>query len=262
MRAVPLRRIALGVFCGLVGLWLVAPTLIVIPMSFTDRRSFTFPPTGWSTQWYSTFFSSPVWRDALLTSLRIALIVMVIATVLGTAAAFALDRGRIPGRGLVNALLLAPMIVPVVIVAVGMFAVYLKWRIAGTTRGFVLAHTALAIPFVIVTVGASLRTFDRRLELAAANLGAGPWTTFLRVTLPLIMPGVLAGALFAFITSFDEVVVALFLQSPSLRTLPVQMYASVTRDIDPTMAAASTMIITFTTALVLLSLVVGGKERG
>jgi len=235
--------------CMMIGVWLLAPMLVVVPMSFTDRRSLSFPPEGWSLQWYRNFFSEPQWYEALLTSLEIAVLVTVVATFLGTAAAFALVRGHFPAKAAVNALLLAPLVVPVVIVAIAVFAAYLRWQLSGTVRGFVLAHTALAIPFVIITVTASLRTFDRRLELAAQNLGANPLTTFRRVTLPLILPGVLSGALFAFITSFDEVVVALFIQSPDVRTLPVQMFTSVTREVDPTIAAASTMILVLTTAL-------------
>lgn len=238
--------------CVMIGVWLLAPMLVVVPMSFTDRRSLSFPPEGWSLQWYRNFFSEPQWYEALLTSLEIAVLVTVVATFLGTAAAFALVRGRFPAKAAVNALLLAPLVVPVVIVAIAVFATYLRWRLSGTVRGFVLAHSALAIPFVIITVTASLRTFDRRLELAAQNLGANPLTTFRRVTLPLILPGVLSGALFAFITSFDEVVVALFIQSPDVRTLPVQMFTSVTREVDPTIAAASTMILVLTTALLTL----------
>ena len=245
-------RITLAVFCGLVGAWLLAPMLIVLPMGFTDRRSLSFPPTGWSLEWYRNFFSSDEWYGALLTSLEIAVLVTLLATLLGTASAFALVRGRFPGRAAINALLLAPLVVPVVIVAIAVFAAFLRWRLSGTVAGFVLAHTALAIPFVIITVTSSLRTFDVRLELAAANLGASPLRTFRQVTLPLILPGVLSGALFAFITSFDEVVVALFLQSSDVRTLPVQMFTSVTREVDPTIAAASTMILCLTTALLVL----------
>jgi putative spermidine/putrescine transport system permease protein len=242
----------LVVVAVLIGVWLLAPMLVVIPMSLTDRQSLSFPPSGWSLEWYERFFTEEQWHGALLSSLQIALLVTVLATVLGTAAAFALVRGRFPGKAAVNALLLAPLVVPVVIVAIAVFGVYLRWRLSGTVRGFVMAHTALALPFVIITVSASLRGFDRRLELAAANLGASPWATFRKVTLPLILPGVLSGALFAFITSFDEVVVALFLQSPDVRTLPVQMFTSVTREVDPTIAAASTMILVLTTALLVL----------
>ena len=245
----------------LIGAWLLAPMLVVIPMSLTDRRSLSFPPSGWSLQWYERFFTEEQWYGALLNSLQIAVLVTVLATVLGTAASFALIRGRFPGKPVVHALLLAPLVVPVVIVAIAVFAIYLRWRISGTVRGFVLAHTALAVPFVIITVTASLRGFDRRLEMAAASLGANAWTTFRKVTLPLILPGVMSGALFAFITSFDEVVVALFLQSPDIRTLPVQMFTSVTREVDPTIAAASTMILVLTTALLTLFAVARRQEE-
>ena len=253
-------RIALIAGCVLIGIWLTAPTLVVIPMSFTEVKSLAFPPQGFTTEWYSNFFTDPLWHDALITSLKVAVLVTMISVVLGTAAALGLVRGVFPGKSVINGILLTPIIVPVVVVGVGLFAVYLKWRLAGTIGGFVAAHTALALPFVVVTVGASVRTLDRRLELAAANLGAGPWTTFRTVTLPLIRPGVIAGALFAFITSFDEIVVSLFLQSPSVRTLPVQMYSSVTRDIDPTLAAAASMIIVFTTSLILLSMALRGRQ--
>lgn len=253
-------RWLLAAGCVVIAVWMVAPTLVAIPMSLTDKQSFTFPPSGWSTRWYGQFFTDPQWYESLLTSLKIAVLVAVVSTVLGTAAAFGLDRSRFAGKGLVNGLLLAPMIVPLVIVAVGVFAVYLRWQLAGTLTGFVLAHTTLAVPFVVVTVASSLRTFDRQLEGAAASLGAGPWPTFRHVTFPLILPGVLSGALFAFITSFDEVVVALFIQSPTLRTLPVQMFSSVTRNIDPTMAAASSMIMVVTTLLVLAAVFLGGRR--
>jgi putative spermidine/putrescine transport system permease protein len=255
----PNRLLVAG--CALIGAWLLAPMLVVVPMSFTDRRSLSFPPKGWSLEWYRNFFSEPQWYDALLASLEIAVLVTIVATILGTAAAFALVRGRFPGKALVNALLLAPLVVPVVIVAIAVFAVYLRWHLSGTILGFVLAHSALAIPFVIITVSSSLRTFDRRLELAAQNLGANAVSTFRSVTLPLILPGVLSGALFAFITSFDEVVVALFVQSPEVRTLPVQMFTSVTREVDPTIAAASTMILALTTGLLTLFALVRRQEE-
>ena len=177
---------------------------------------------------------------------------MLLATVLGTAASVALVRGRFPGKSFVNGLLLAPMIVPVIVVAVATFGTFLRWQLVGTFTGFLLAHTVLALPFVVVTVSSALRTFDDRLELAAASLGAGPLTRLRRVTLPLVLPGVLSGAVFAFVTSFDEVVVALYLQAPQMRTLPVRMYTSVTSEIDPTIAAASTLILVVTTLLILL----------
>ena len=176
----------------------------------------------------------------------------IVAVILGTLAAFGLVRGRFPGKGLVNALVLAPMIAPGIVVAVAVFGVFLGWRLAGTWIGFLLAHAMLAVPFVVVSVSTSLSSFDRTLERAAASLGASAVTTFRRVTLPLIIPGVASGALFAFVTSFDEVVIALYLKSPTLYTLPTKMYTSVTSEVDPTIAAASTVILVVTTTLILL----------
>jgi putative spermidine/putrescine transport system permease protein len=248
-----LWRAALMVFCVLVAVWLVAPSLIVIPLSFTDRPSFNFPPSGWSTTWYANFFSDPTWILALQASIRVGLLVTLVATVCGTAAAVALSRTRFVGDQGVRALLLSPMIVPVIVVSIGIYAIYLRLNLLGTTTGFVLAHSVLALPFVIIPVSASLQGFDRRLEDAAAICGANRWTTFRTVILPLVAPGVMSGALFAFATSFDEVVVSLFIQSPYLQTLPVRMYASVTRDTDPTIAAAATLILALTTVLTILA---------
>lgn len=242
-----LWRVLLGVFCALVALWLVAPSLVVIPISLTDKASFVFPPTGWSTQWYSKFFEDPAWIGALLASLRVGLLVVIVATVSGTAAAVALSRSRFRGQQAIRGLLLAPMIAPVIVVAIGVYALFLRANLLGTTFGFVVAHSVLALPFVLIPVTASLQGFDRRLESAAAICGANKWRTFRQVTLPLVAPGVASGALFAFVTSFDEVVLALFIQSPYLQTLPVKMYSSVTRDTDPTIAAAATIILAFTT---------------
>jgi len=241
------------VFCVLVAVWLVAPSLIVIPLSFTDRPSFNFPPSGWSTTWYANFFSDPSWISALEASIRVGLLVTLVATVCGTAAAVALSRTRFVGDQGVRALLLSPMIVPVIVVSIGTYAIYLRLNLLGTTTGFVLAHSVLALPFVIIPVSASLQGFDRRLEDAAAICGANRWTTFRTVVLPLVAPGVMSGALFAFATSFDEVVVSLFIQSPYLQTLPVRMYSSVTRDTDPTIAAAATLILALTTVLTILA---------
>lgn len=247
-----MTRTLLRTVAALVGAWLVVPTLVVIPTSFTDRASFAFPPPGWSLRYYREFFTDPRWLGALLNSVQLALMVTVLATALGVAASFALVRSRFLGRGLVNGALIAPMMVPGIIVAIAVYAAFLNWHLVGTPQGYVLAHTILALPFVIVTVTSSLRTFDRRLEQAAANLGAGPLATFRLVTAPLLLPGIASGAVFAFVTSFDEVVVSLFIQSPELQTLPVHMFTSVTSEIDPTIAAASTLIVAFTTLLVVL----------
>jgi putative spermidine/putrescine transport system permease protein len=249
-------RLLLRAFCLLVGLLLVVPTLVVIPLSFTDKQSFAFPPSGWSTRWYENFFDDPSWYGSALLSLQIGVLVTILATVLGTAAAIGLVMGRGRWRTPTRGFLIAPSILPAVIVAIGVFSVFLDWGLTQTTTGYVLAHTALAIPLVVIAVTASLSTFDRQLILAAHSLGAGSLAAFRQITLPLIAPGVLTGALFAFLVSFDEAVVSLFLSGPFARTLPIQIYQSVTAEIDPTIAAASTMLIVLTTiSLVAIGLI-------
>jgi putative spermidine/putrescine transport system permease protein len=237
----------------IVAVWMVAPPLVVIPMSLNGERSLSFPPDSWSLRWYQEFFENPAWISSLQASISIALQVMVVSLIIGTLAAFAIVRGTFRGRPLLETISLAPLVVPIVVLGIGTYAVFLDWQLVGTPLGFVAAHTVLAVPYVIITVSASLRVMDRQLERAAAALGAPPYRIFLRVTLPLIAPGVVAGGLFAFVTSFDEVVVSLFIADPELRTLPVEMYSSVTRDINPTIAAASTLILIVSTSLILLS---------
>lgn len=238
---------------GLVAVWMAAPPLIVVPMSLTDSRSLRFPPNGLSLRWYREFVTDPKWFSALQASLSLAVQVMILSVVIGTAAAYGLTRGRFRGKSLVEAFALAPLIVPIVVFGISTYSLFLKWDLVGAPIGFIVAHTVLAVPFVVITVSSSLRVLNRDLERAAAVLGANPWRVFRRVTLPAIAPGALAGGLFAFVTSFDEIVVSLFISSPQLRTLPVEMYASVTREIDPTIAAASTVIITLSTAVILFA---------
>ncbi|WP_167760894.1 ABC transporter permease [Geodermatophilus sp. DF01_2] len=230
----------------LTGLVLIAPVLVIIPMSFSDSSFLEFPPTDWSFRWYENFFSDPSWRASTLSSLKIAVLVTITAVILGTAAAFGLVRGRLRAKAAVAGLVIAPLIVPYVIVGLAVYAAALQVGLTQTTLGFVLVHTALGVPFVTVNVAASLASFDQRLEQAAMSLGASPLTTFLRVTLPIIAPGVAAGALFAFITSWDEVVVSLFLSGPELTTLPVQMWSGVRVAIDPTVTAVSSLLLLFT----------------
>lgn len=230
---------------------LILPTVVVIPMSFTDARTFQFPPQGWSLRWYREFFTSDAWTSAFTTSLRVALVVAVLATVLGIAGAIALSRWNLPGKEFVRQLVLAPLIIPSVVIAVALYYVFLDWHLTGSFLGFVFAHTVIALPFVVVSVTTSLNGYDRQLSLASASLGANAVTTFLRVTVPLIMPGIASGFVFAFVTSLDEVVISLFLQSPSFETLPVRMYEGVTSDIDPTVAVASTLMV-FATLIALL----------
>ncbi len=253
--------IGLRLWATFVGIVLFAPLAIVVPLSFTAKRSFKFPPEGLSLEWYGNFLRDEAWLRALGNSLWIGLVVAALCCVLGTLAALGLQRLPRRAAGIVQGLLLAPLIIPGIVSAVAIYSVFLKWRLSGNPLGFVLAHAVLAIPFVVVTVNASLAGYDRTLDRAAASLGAGRLRTFFRVTLPIIAPGVGAGALFAFITSFDEVVAAMFLQTPSIRTLPVEMFVSVTNEVDPTIAVVSTLILAVTSALVLVPALTRSQKK-
>jgi putative spermidine/putrescine transport system permease protein len=235
----------------LTAVYLVAPAFVVIPTSFNDSSFLEFPPEVFSTRWYQTYFDDPAWINATLNSLQIGVWVTLLSVVLGTAAALAMVRGRFPVKALVSGLVLAPVLVPYVIIGLAVYAVFLELGLTETILGFVLVHTALAVPFVVINVSSALVSFDERLELAAMSLGANRITTFLRITLPCIAPGVMAGALFAFITSFDEVVTSVFLAGPDVSTLPVEMWSGVRVQIDPTVAAVSTMLLLVTLALFL-----------
>jgi putative spermidine/putrescine transport system permease protein len=243
-----LGSIALWAVTILTLIFLIAPSLIVIPMSFSAGETLSFPPPGYSLRWYENFFTRPEWRLAARNSVIVAVLTTVVATVLGTGVSIALVRGRIPMRNLVTSIFLTPMIVPVIVTAVAVYGLYVRFRLVGTIQGLVLAHTVLALPFVMINVSAVLQGMDIRLEHAARSLGATPLRTFFLVTLPLIRPGILAGALFAFITSFDELVVALFISGDRAATLPVQIWSGLRFEINPTVAAVSTLLILLSTA--------------
>jgi putative spermidine/putrescine transport system permease protein len=223
--------------------FLIAPVLVVLPLSFTAGQMLVFPLPGWSTQWYAEFFTNPLWTDALRNSVVIGVLTTLLATALGTAAAVGLHGAKSRWTGAVIALLVTPLAVPVVIVAVATFYLFASLQIVGTFLGLVLAHTVLALPFVVVTVSATLQGYDPNLTRAAASLGATPWHAFRTVTLPIIAPGVISGALFAFVTSFDELVVAIFLSSPQLRTLPRQIFSGVSENISPAITAAAVVLL-------------------
>jgi putative spermidine/putrescine transport system permease protein len=238
-----LGRLTLGLFTVAVCVFLVAPSLVVVPMSFSSAELLVFPPPGYSLRWYANFFERPEWTLAGRNSFVVAALTTVLATGLGTMAALGLVRGRVPLRALVTAVFLTPMIVPAIVTAVAVYGLYATLRLTGTVAGMVLAHTVLALPFVIVNVSAVLQGMDWRIEQAARSLGASPLRAFWLVTLPLVRPGIVAGALFAFITSFDELVVALFISGIEAVTLPVQMWSGIRFEINPTVAAVSTMLI-------------------
>ncbi len=243
----------LALFSTLVLLFLMAPVLIVLILSFSSARFLSFPPPGLSLQWYAHFFSAAAWTGAAVTSLWIGLVVTVLSILLGTPAAIGLVRGDFPGKKAVNGLILSPIIVPGIIVAIGVYYAYARFQLVGNPLALVLAHTCLAAPFVVINVASALTGVDPRLEQAARNLGAGPLATFRQVTLPLIQPGIFAGAIFAFSTSFDELLVALFVSGSTAVTLPRRIWEQIRFDIEPTIAAASSLLIGLTFGLMLIA---------
>jgi putative spermidine/putrescine transport system permease protein len=234
---------------GLVFLYLVFPILVVIPVSFSSGTYLGFPPPGFSLRWYANFLGRSDWLGAAWLSLWIGGAVMVLSTALGAPAALALVRSRFRGRNLLVGFIISPLIAPVIIVAIGIYFFYARLGMVGNPVALVVAHTCLAVPFVVINVTATLQGFDERLEHAAMNLGATPWGAFRQVTFPLIRPGILAGALFAFISSFDELVVALFVSGSTAVTLPRKMWDSIRFEIDPTIAAVSTILVILATSV-------------
>jgi putative spermidine/putrescine transport system permease protein len=245
-------RAAYWLLCAAVFVFLVAPILVIVPLSFNAGAFFTYPLAGVSLQWYREFLTGVQWQRAVENSLIVAVGATAVATSLGTLAALGLHRVRLPFRQAIVAVLLSPMVVPVIITAVGMFYFYARIGIANTLGGLIVAHAALGIPFVFVTVGAVLSTLDDNLVRAAASLGAGPVRVFRAVVLPLILPGVVSGALFAFVTSWDDVVVAIFLAGPRQHTLPRQMWSGIREFISPTLLAVATLLIVLSISLMLV----------
>ncbi|WP_437608336.1 ABC transporter permease [Erwinia sp. V71] len=224
-------------------LFLIIPILVIVPLSFNAGSFLSYPINGFSLRWYESFFQSQAWLGALGNSLLIAPLATLLATVLGVLASMGLVRADFRGKNLMMAIIISPMVAPVVIVAVGMFFFFARLQLLNSYTALVLAHALLGVPFVVITVTAVLKSYDTRLSRAAASLGAPPLLVFRKITLPLIAPGVFSGALFAFAASFDEVVVTLFLASPAQRTLPIQMFAGIRENLDPTIAAAATLMI-------------------
>jgi putative spermidine/putrescine transport system permease protein len=237
------------VTCGAVLVFLVAPILVIVPLSFNAGAFFTYPLAGVSLRWYREFAGSEAWRRAIENSIVVGIGATLLATVLGTLAALGLHRARVPLRHGAVAVLLSPMAVPVVITGVGMFYLYARVGLASSLTGLVVAHAALGIPFVFITVSAALATLDDNLVRAAESLGAGPVRVLLRVVLPLILPGVASGGLFAFTASWDDAVIVLFLAGPRQHTLPRQMWSGIRDFISPTLLAVATVLIVLSIAL-------------
>lgn len=241
----------LRTFCVLMLLFLLLPVLVIIPLSFNQSSLLLYPIESYSLHWYDTLFHSDEWIRAAKNSFIVSPSATVIATILGTLAAAGLHRTKFRGKGLLMAVLISPMIVPLVVTGLGIYLFLSPFGLANSYTGLILAHAALGAPFVVTTVSATLQGFDMNLLRASYSLGANPFRTFFRITLPIISPGVIAGALFAFATSFDEIVVTLFLAGPTQTTLPRQMFTGLRENISPVIAAVATILIVFSTTLLL-----------
>ena len=242
---------ALRILCALVLLFLIVPVLVIVPLSFNSGSFLVYPLQGFSMRWYEALFSSADWMRSLKNSMLIAPAATFLAVVLGTLAAVGLTRAEFRGKALLMTILISPMVVPVVIIGVASYLFFAPLGMGNSYLSLILVHAVLGVPFVIITVSATLQGFNYNLVRAAASLGASPLTAFFRVTLPLIAPGVISGALFAFATSFEEVVVTLFLAGPEQITLPRQMFSGIRENLSPTIAAAATLLIGFSIALLL-----------
>ena len=238
--------------------FLIAPLVVIIPLSFNAEPYFSFTskmltldPSGFSLRWYQDILDNPQWLQAIGNSLIIAICSTALSTVLGTLAALGLARSNMPFRDLIMAILISPLVVPIIIAAAGMYFFYSSVGLTQTHLGIILAHTTLGTPFVVITMTATLSSFDRNLVKAASSLGADPITAFFRVTLPLVAPGMISGALFAFAASFDEVVTVLFLGGPDQRTIPRQMWSGIREQISPTILAVAVLLIIVSSLLLL-----------
>lgn len=247
-----LLRIALYGFTVIVLVYLILPQFIVIPLSFSDQSYLAFPPSGWSLKWYARMVQNPSWSEAAMNSLIIGIPTALLSTALGTPAALAVARGRLGMAGLVSALVVAPMMLPHVILAIGLYPVMLKLGLLSSYSAAILGHTVIGLPLVFTTVCASLAGYNGSLELAAMTLGANPWQAFWKVTFPMIRVGVVIGAILAFATSFDELMLSLFLTGAGTRTLPRLIWEQLNDYLTPTIAAVATLVFAFTLLLLLV----------
>jgi putative spermidine/putrescine transport system permease protein len=237
------RGVLLWTVCGIAACYLVAPLAIVVVLSFSSAEFLTFPPPGFSLHWYRRLVDDPNWADAAVTSIKIVIPTALLATTLGTLAAYGTTRMSSRAGSAVSSLLLAPVIVPAIVTAAAIYGLFQAIGLYGTVTGFILAHTVLTLPYVFITVSAALRMLDPRLEAAAATLGAPPGIALRRIVLPLVSPAILSGLLFALVVSFDELVVSLFISTPEVRPLTVQMWSDVMGDVDPTITAVASLLL-------------------
>ena len=252
-------RLVFNGFVALVAAFLVLPLVAVVPAAFNAQSFIRLPPDAWSLRWFSAFAADASWRRTLVMSLEVAIATTVVSTVAGTAAALAIARcGPRLGAAL-SALFVGPVVTPVIVLAVATYAMARSAGLVGSPAALVLGHTMLALPYVVLNAGVSLAALDHRLPLAAAGLGAGPWRIFRTVTLPLIAPGVVGGAVFAFVTSFDEVVLSVFLAGPTVKTLPVRIWEEIRVEYTPLVAVAATIMLALALVAAILSRLIGRR---
>ncbi len=254
-------RLWLYVLAAIIMLLLVIPTLIVIPMSFSDSQYLEFPPSNWSTRWYAVYIESSKWMRATVTSLQVGVLTMLLATPIGTMAAYALFVSGHRAARAVFVFLITPMIVPVILIAIGTFYAFGRVGLNNTITGLVLAHTVLAAPLVMIVITAALRTYDLDQERVARSLGATRTKAFFVITLPQIKFSIVTAALLSFLTSFDEVIIAIFVSGGSNATLTKHMFSALRDFIDPTIAAISTIMILVSTTLLLATQFVGSRQK-
>jgi putative spermidine/putrescine transport system permease protein len=254
------QRLWLYAVAALVLAFLAVPTLIVIPMSFSASQYLEFPPREWSLRWYRNFLSSTSWMQATATSFQAGVLTTLVATPLGTLAAYGMFTSKLRVTKGLNTLMLTPIIVPVILVAVGVFYVYVKLKMVNSLAGIVLAHSMLALPLVMLVVGSALKSFDMNQEMVARSLGASRARAFWTVTLPQIRFSLVSAALLSFLTSFDEVILSLFIAGGQNSTLTRNMFNALRDQIDPTIAAISTLMIVVTTVLLLLAQAYGRRQ--
>lgn len=256
----PLRLFLLAV-AVCTSLFLLLPIVFIVALSFGSSQWLAFPPPAWTLKWYVELFADASWLDAAWASARVALVVSALSVAIGYATAVALKRGDFKGKELLRTLFLTPMIMPVVILAVALYALFLKLGLTGTYLGFVIGHLVVALPFSIIAISNSLESFDFTLEDAARICGANEWIVRWRVTFPAIRLGLLAAATFSFLVSWDEVVVSIFMSTPGVQTLPVKIWAALRQDLSPTIAAASSLLIVITIVFMAIGSLVSGPTR-
>jgi ABC-type spermidine/putrescine transport system permease subunit II len=247
-----MKGIGLGSFAWAVLGFLALPMLAVIPLSFSSVRFFIFPPPSWSARWYVNFFTSSEWIGAFTTSIGIGIASTFTAVVLGTMGALSLARTRFKGKSLLYIAVLSPLMNPTIIIAIALYVWFVPLHLVGTPLAIVLGHVVISIPYVVLVVGGALERFDPELERAALSLGAHPLLAFLFITLPIIRSAILSAAFLAFLASFDELLIALFVSGPSIVTLPIQMWRGIRFESDPTIAAVSTLFLLFSALAVIV----------